>query len=527
MKDSKRAIIIGLDGATWDLIEPWVKQGRLPGFKQLMEKSWGNLRSTIPPLSPAAWTSIFTGTTPAKHSIFSFVKRKENSYFIRAISSRDRKVPPVWTLLLDAGKRAIVINAPFSYPPDRIAGIMTTGLGTPSKDSDFCYPPEMKEKLLKRFPNYDVDFNEDAILLSDDKGFIIEQIKRTTQAHIDAAKGLFESEKWDFFAIVLRSLDVIQHYYWDDENTVLQFYKQCDELLEWFSGKLADDMILIICSDHGFSRVHTKVYVNNWLQSKGVFSIRKGRGVLSKITPSAEGLQKILVKAGLKSLVWRIKRSKLLEFLLKHFMRSKGLSYLFRVDWSNTRAYFLEGSDGAIYLNLKDREPDGIVSDEDRETTIDRILREVRDLKNPNTGERIIKEAYSGREVYGDGLIDIPDIVLLKNDGFRLVGGYNDSGHILERERERNGEHNENGIFLAYGYGVKKGHTVKDASVCDIAPTTLHMLGAPIPTQMDGVVLFEIFEEGSGIAAHTVMRGDDEKKRIVRRAREIKARYRI
>ena len=91
-EDKPRVIVIGLDGATWDLIKPWAKGGELPAFRRLMDEgAWGILESTIPPLSPSAWVSIYTGCKPSKHGIFGFLKRKENSYFYRPISSKDIK----------------------------------------------------------------------------------------------------------------------------------------------------------------------------------------------------------------------------------------------------------------------------------------------------------------------------------------------------------------------------------------------------------------------------------------------------
>jgi len=526
MRSTKRVILVGLDGATWDLVMPWVADGELPGFKQLMNGTWGFLRSTIPPLSPSAWTSIFTGTSPAKHSIFSFVKRREGSYFIRPISSKDRKSRPLWRILTDNARKSVLINIPFAYPPDVIDGIMTTGLGTPSKDSDFCQPRDLKHELLSRFPHYKVDFDEDRILLSEDKGFIIEQIRKTTQAHMDVAQWLYEREKWDFFAVVFRSLDVMQHYYWDDKITILQFYKQCDEFLQWVSGRLADDTVLLLCSDHGFSRVHTRVYVNNWLESLGLLSIKERKRILSRIMPSAETFQKILVRLGLRSLVWKLKRSTLVEAVTKYIFPSTRWGYLFRVDWKNTKAYFLEGSDGAIYLNLKDREPQGIITEEEQQVIVRHIVNEAERLQNPETGAYAIKAAYPGRDLYGGMLTDIPDVILLKNDGFRLVGGYNDSGHVLEQETERNGEHGETGVFIAYGSGVSGGR-VEGASVCDLAPTILSVVGVPVPREIDGRVLAGVFGELSETPQHRVTYGENQRKRISRRIRDLKSRHRI
>ena len=96
---SNKVVMIGVDGATWKLIKPWIKVNKLPGLKKLVQEGTSSdLESTVPPISPSAWTSIFTGTDPGKHNIFGFVKRKNDSYFVTPISSYDRKTPPIWKL---------------------------------------------------------------------------------------------------------------------------------------------------------------------------------------------------------------------------------------------------------------------------------------------------------------------------------------------------------------------------------------------------------------------------------------------
>ena len=261
---SKKVVLIGVDGATWKFIEPWIKNNKLKGLKKMvLGGARADLESTVPPISPSAWTSIFTGTDPGKHNIFGFVKRKKDSYFVTPISSFDRKTTPVWKLISDHGKRCVLINIPFAYPPDEINGIMTTGLGTPSKSSEFCYPKSFRKILLKKFPEYDVDFNEDLIEFGLDKT-PVQHIKTITNEQIRLAKKLFKSESWDLFSIVFRSTDVIQHYYWNDEKVILDCYQQLDAFIDWVSEKLDKDTYLIICSDHGFSNVHTSIYINNY-----------------------------------------------------------------------------------------------------------------------------------------------------------------------------------------------------------------------------------------------------------------------
>src|SRR5205823_6036616 len=100
-----------------------------------------------PPISPPGWVSMFTGTEPVRHRIFDFVKRKKGSYFIEPIFSQDRREPFIWEFLSEKNIRTIAIGIPFAYPPRPFNGILTTGLGTPSKKSDFTYPSHIKEHI--------------------------------------------------------------------------------------------------------------------------------------------------------------------------------------------------------------------------------------------------------------------------------------------------------------------------------------------------------------------------------------------
>ena len=487
-----KVILIGLDGATWNLIKPWVEEGRLPAFKKIIRSgSVGGFQSSIPPSSPIAWTSIFTGRNPGKHSIFSFVKPKEGTYFIRPISSRDVKCETLWEFLTQHGRRGIYLNIPFSYPIEgKINGIITSGLGTPSIKSKFCCPENIKEEILRKFPDYNVDFEEDLILGSENRQFIIPKIREVTNGHIGLSKYLFKREKWDLFAVVLRSLDVIQHYYWNDKEIILQYYQQADEFLGWLLKNMDENTTLFICSDHGFNYSDTKVYINNWLEKNYLLKLKKRTDWTSTSLVSAELIQKYLMKLGLRNFVWWAKRSKLLEPILKYLVPSKHFRHIYQIDWQNTKAYFLMGSAGIININLKGREPQGIVENEYDEIR-NYILEMAPKLRRSRIPQKPIKQAYLRETIY-HGDQDIPDIFLLKNPGFTLAGGYNNSGNIFEREVNRIGDHEETGVLLAYGKGIKPSK-IEGARTYDLVPTILHILKLPIPHDMDGKFLKDIF----------------------------------
>jgi len=500
-----KVVVIGLDGATWDLIRPWSEKGLLPTFKFLMDNgTWGILESTIPPLSPSAWTSIYTGCMPSKHKIFGFIKRKKETYFYTPISSRDRKKPAIWEVLSKHGKRSIVINALFSYPPKDINGIIITGLGTPSKKSDFVRPKDYKAFILDNFPRYDVDFNEGLLLVSRDVNNFIKKIKEITDEQIRLTKYFIENEQWDFLFSIFRAFDVIQHYFWDRKNLLLYFYKMFDLFFRWLTQNRELYTHLFIVSDHGFSPVKKYFCVNEWLQSIGLLKMKRKE---KKSIITAESITEFILKLGMKDIVWRLKRTKAIEKILK-IVPSEDFGYLSEIDWSNTKAYFYEGSDGIICINLKGREPRGIVSEEEYPKLVKYVVNGLKNVKDPETGKKIVKQVFTKEELFNTSDKSLPDIFILLEDEYRAVSHNKISNSLfmppLHGRTLRPADHHINGIFLAFGNGIAHKMLVNKVKTWDIAPTVFHILGVPIPREVDGRVLKEIFREDSELAKRSV-----------------------
>jgi predicted AlkP superfamily phosphohydrolase/phosphomutase len=142
-----KTVLIGIDGATLDLALPWIKEGKLPAFAKIKNKGvHGKLRSTTPYYSAPAWVSMVTGVQPGKHGIYDFFRTDTPNKNI--VNSRYRKAPAIWKMLSNKGKRSIIVNVPGSYPPEKINGVMITGLLTPSPDSNYTYPKELKKALV-------------------------------------------------------------------------------------------------------------------------------------------------------------------------------------------------------------------------------------------------------------------------------------------------------------------------------------------------------------------------------------------
>ena len=115
--------VLGIDGATPEIVFPLAGSGHLPNFRRMMEQGvWGRLRSTIHPLTPQAWATFVTGVNPGKHGIFDFGVRRPGSYFLELVNSTHRRAPGLWSRVCEAGMTAGTMNIPLSYPPEKFQG---------------------------------------------------------------------------------------------------------------------------------------------------------------------------------------------------------------------------------------------------------------------------------------------------------------------------------------------------------------------------------------------------------------------
>lgn len=465
----KKVVLLGLDGATFKKINPLVKKGYLPAFKKLADKGVsGILKSVSPPSSPPAWNSIYTGVFPIKHGVYDFVKRKENSYFIEPIFSSDNLYSCIWDYLSRLGYRTVAITLPFTYPLRKTNGVIISGLGTPSIRSEFVYPPKLKNEIISKFPKFDIDFSEHIFSFPKDKDLIVSKVTEVTEAQYEVAKWLFKKGKWDLFFLVSRSLDVIQHFFWDDFELIKKFYTQVDSMLGWILDNLDDDT-LIVCSDHGFHEVSHSFYVNNWLESEGFLAFKK-REVNFPI--SAEDLERVLTKMGLRRIVWSIKTSPVSELLIKHIFKSKKYGFLFKLDWDKTEAYYLGTPNSLIFLNIKDREPLGSVKESQIRSISKRLVERAKVFTY--NGIKPIKYASTTEDLYGRFPQNGPEVVLVPLEGYSILGGYNNGRKIVSKGGSYVADHDENGIYFVYGGKVKSIRS--KASIVDIAPTVFSII---------------------------------------------------
>jgi len=500
--NSHKVLVIGFDGATFDLIDPLIVEGKLPTFARLVRSgARGRLRSTIPPSSGPAWASFATGMRPGKHGIYSFFQRDYGSYTYPPINSRLIQSETLWQLVSSAGKKAGVVNVPGTFPPTPVNGFMIAGMLSPGLKQAF-YPPDLREQVLEQIPDYSVE-----PLTLADKAEYLEKVKRSIEARKKTALHLLDRYPTDLFVIVFTELDRLQHFFWADMDpnhpahspststdlaqAIETGYIVLDQVMEELLEAVGEEVIVFVVSDHGFEGVYKLFCVNKWLADRGFLKLKERRSG-STMQRTKEALQRL----GL----WKLARRARNLVPKAARLRSENLSYALDIDWERTKAAF--GPNLGININLHGREPKGVVlPGQEYEELCDTIRRELESYLDPETGERVVDKVLRREEVHaGDAMELAPDIRLLMAKSSRYRGQYAYSLKVsapqsLAYPDKIYGNHAEYGIFLACGPGVRAGVQLDGAQIIDVAPTILCAMGLPIPETMDGHPLVEMFDD--------------------------------
>jgi predicted AlkP superfamily phosphohydrolase/phosphomutase len=517
----RKIVIIGLDGATLDLIRPWARQGKLPNLARLMDQGVsGELRSTVPPVTAPAWTSFMTGKNPAKHGIFhfrTFDLTKYTSFTDDLATSRSFANDTIFKLASDAGLRVAALAVPMTYPPFPVNGVMLSGYPTPNLQTAYTYPPDM----ANRFAN--INITSEFFRHSDPER--IRSATHMVKQLTDYCVELMQEDHYDLLMVVYTNTDMANHFFrkyvhesyptYDPEgaavygDVLLNQYQLADQAVGRLVEQAGSDATVLIMSDHG-SGVHSTQYfhTNSWLNSKGWLAIKSDLS-----TGWARQLRVLLEYI-------RIRTPWARDFVKRRFPRTvksritAGLQATSAIDWSRTKAYrvpmfyFVEG----IQINVRGRQPQGMVEPgREYEEFRDEILAELRSLRDPVTGKVLVREAIKKEQEYTGPLLDrAPDIVVFYDHDY--AGGPNPSGAtITPIERvtleKWSGLHRMNGTLMMWGQDVRQGVVVEGASIVDPAPTILYLLGLPIPADMDGQVLTQALDPDL-VAGQPVRRED-------------------
>jgi predicted AlkP superfamily phosphohydrolase/phosphomutase len=526
-------IIVGLDGVPLKLLRPWMESGALPTMQRFLRQGVvGDLRSTMPPTSGPSWSSFMTGKSPGKTGIYDFLYRAEGSYHFPPVNASLRDGQELWEILSKAGYKVGVFNVPLTYPVKPVNGFMISGWMTPYTAKDYVYPPELGPELQQAVGNYRI-YPTATYSKGRAEQFLrasIELLEMRTRT----ALHLLQREQWDFFMTVIFDTDRVLHQLWhvlDPEHPwhnarranprrggapypprapypperghdiVLKYFCHVDDSLGRLLAAAGDDALKIVMSDHGMGSAHNFVVLNNWLLANGFLRLRrapltalkyglfKAGLTLRNVHKVANwlGLAKHVEYKGLYSTDWLLK----LAFLSFN-----------DVDWSQSVAYSFGRHYGPIYLNVKGREPQGIVEPGDEyERVREQIVAAAMQFQHPRTGRNMVGRVLRREEVYdGPHLEQAPDLILIPADPRDIFFGLADFGsnQMVDTVYRYSGMHRDDGMLMMMGPQVAAGAPVEGAAITDVAPTVLHAMGLPIPNDMDGKPLLDLLSKACG-----------------------------
>jgi len=487
---SRRTLLVGLDAATWAVAEPLVAAGELPNLTSLVDEGTsGELRSTTPPMTPLAWTTMASGANPGKHGIYDFVTQDRADYSIRPTSYSRMARPTVWDVFDAEDVSVGVVNYPMVSPPHEVDEFFISGFPTP-RDSRLAYPDAVQDYLDE------VDYRvHPAVEPGDGATVYYEDVLDLSETQCEVSIELLERYDPDVLVSVFMAIDWIQHYLWDEtiegENAVERCYRDMDAILGRLLDAVGDDWNVAVVSDHGARPIAGEVHLNSLLAEWGVLT-------RDSTDPSlAERIRDRLVTAvysagkRLPEPAKRRLRSLADESTLNEMREAAGLHQLDmhrEVDWPETEA-FAYGNMGRVFCNRSGLYPEGAVTNENYEAIRDDLIERFESLSHPETGEPLVQTVHRGETVYhGDRADEGADLVVVPHDWrYMLSGDFGESW--FDPDPDRDADHDPNGLFVLAGDDVPSG-TV-DADIADVAPTLLALHGLPLIAGMDGSVLDE------------------------------------
>ena len=502
-----RVFVLGLDGATFSLIRPWAQAGYLPSFQRLLANGTSAiLNSTFPPKTASAWLSLATGLNPGQHGVFDFINYDVRSYtfFEKQMVKGGPRAQgrTLWDVVGQQGGKVAAIGVPMTYPVWPVNGVMI-GENVLVDIEQQAYPLDRAKswaegylslpsfyRLMRTAPDR---FAEESLLLAERRLQILQEV---------LSQDLFQ-----FVMIVLDEPDRSQHCYWKHmgdktsslQDTILKHYRVCDTALALLLEHMDENTSLFIVSDHGGGAAPGKyVNFNVALQQAGL--LRRHQTTAS-VSPDRF----------VKSLVCCLREAVYQRFSHHEIMRLKGMlprrvKNFFTdvsqntnlIDWPQTSAYRFEmhpPSEG-VMVNLRERQSAGAVRPEDYARVRQDVVAALKDLTDPQTGKRIIREIRLREEAYwGEHIQDAPDIVMLLADGYR---GGNGLDELISEVPETtldfwNGEHRMEGVFLAYGDKIRPGTNLPPLSPESLAPSALYAAGLAASPSMRGQVVNNAF----------------------------------
>ena len=519
--EENRVLIIGLDGATFNLIRPWAEQGYLPNLQKLMAQgAWGEMQSTIQPITAPAWTTMITGVNQGKHGLYDFVRRKTDSYAMEVTNASHVNAPTFFDLASQQKKRVIAINVPYTFPPRPVNGICIGGPFAPVVSPELVYPEEFFTRLKEIAPDYFILPDYEATH-ADPMAAYAQRLIKEVELREQVSIALMDSEEWDLFMVVIMATDEVQHAFWHCmdakpgdpnypyRNAIREVYERADRaigrLLERANQDDDKPTYTFVVSDHGFGHSKYMINLNRWLMEKGLLAFQSAED--NRLGAAKRKAVKQLATAYRRYLPSRVRELLRRRMGNRAFERMKGEieSALFTsgLDWPSTRVYAL-GAGGNLFVNLRGREPQGSVEPGiEYEELRTEVIQALQEFEDPETGEALVRRTYRREELYqGPYLERAPDLIIQWKDYANWGRGrYDSHAPVFESNKKIDfteipltGTHRPEGILIANGPAIKPGTHLQGSHLLDVAPTILSLLELPGHQGLDGHFLQDAFK---------------------------------
>ncbi|MCK4589169.1 MAG: alkaline phosphatase family protein [Nanoarchaeota archaeon] len=506
-----KLIILGLDALNHNILEA-CKEDMPTLHKHLKEDMQGLLKTTLPNYTGSTWTSFQTGNNVGNHGIANFLKYDKH-FNLQLLTGEDLKARTFYEIAHENNLKCFIMNLPYTYPPKIKGDIICSWLHVYEKIEDLFHPKSLSERYPS-LKNYKNRANRSRSVIK-----YLNSAEEVLESQIDVVKEVLAAKEHDLSFFVIPILDMIQHKAFSDlidkkinKKTVVckRICQKLDLLIKWIDENKDEDAGVLIVSDHGFKVYEGKFFVNSWLKNQGYLKTAKDGIQLKEVVNRR---QKKRGNIDISKLVVFIKKRpkmfKLLENFYDLFIRYCPFDVIKQpgFDIEKTKAYCRSTFESIIFFNEKITSKEKV-----------KLKKELLNALNKVEGI----EAHDCDEFYcGKYRKELGEIVIIP-ERFEIDSTIGDTDFLYVKRDM----HSLNGIFMAYGKGIKKRCEVKDANIYDVVPTILHILGIPTPKDMDGKVL-NIFDNESELVKQPIQfsetdRTEEEKELLRESIRDIK-----
>jgi predicted AlkP superfamily phosphohydrolase/phosphomutase len=504
-----RTVVIGMELGDGKLLHDWAESGRLPFLKSLIDRGcWGWLDSTADQLHISAWPSIYTGADPGEHGVYFTFQPAPGLQGYQRFHPGLYGRPTFWQLLDRAGRRCTVFDPPYSHPEDGFSGEYVYDWGSWAHYLPTgSVPDALLKQLEKHCGAYPLgleahDFGWRPLESAAISRRLIEAVK----AKAAATCWMMQQSSWDVAFTVFGETHVAGHYCLltdsagiaAEQRPMLDLYQELDRAIARIVGAAGEGATVIVISGDRVVPNHAGWHLLPDILARLGYLADGSAPPVAADGDAAQHSKKFDPVKAVRDLLPKNFRKNLAS-LLPTALRDKLAQRVdnANIDWSRTRAYCLPTDlEGCIRINLKGREPQGIVEPGVEYSDVLRQLgQSLRELRESTTGEPIVREVIETDTAFpGDRRAYLPDLIVRWNGDRPITCACSAGlGTVSKPSPDpRPGTHAGPGFVLAAGPGIAPGRLPGQPHIRDFAPTLLSRVGVTVPAHMHGRVWAEL-----------------------------------